>query len=50
MESRVTPRSASSFLVADQVNDAFAFLRLITRPAPCDADSSDAGWPSPRTT
>jgi hypothetical protein len=44
-ESNSTPRSARSFLVALQVKDCIAFVRLITRPAPCDAECSDAGEP-----
>ena len=33
-----------------QVKDCIAFVRLITRPAPCDALVSDSGEPLPRTT
>ena len=75
--SSSTPRSASrfdklkalslskgSFLVALQMKDCIALVRLVTRPAkaegdsggwrasepPCDAPCSDSGEPSTRTT
>lgn len=38
------------FDAALQVKDCIAFVRLITRPAPCDAECSDSGEPLPRTT
>ena len=49
-DSSVTSRSRSTRRAASHVNIAFARVRLIRRPAPCAAESSDAAPPFPRTT
>ena len=38
----VTPRSFNKRLAFSHESDSFAFLRLITRPAPCDAEHARA--------
>jgi hypothetical protein len=49
-ESSVTSRSRSTRRAASHVNIAFARVRLMRRPAPCAAESSDAATPFPLTT
>ena len=49
-DSSVTPRARRNRCAISHVNISFALVRLILRPAPCDAELSDAATPFPRTT
>ena len=46
----VTPCCLRKRFTSFQLNFSFAALRLIARPAPCDAELSDSGLPLPLTT
>src|SRR5436190_2794495 len=46
----VTPCCLRKRFTSFQLNFSLAALRLMARPAPCDAESSESGFPFPLTT